>query len=227
VLKEILQDLKQQNKAIIFSTHQMETAEKLCDEICLIDHGTIVVEGTLKNVKKQFGQNSLHLEYNGDGSFLRSLPQVKTAVVYENYAELLLNENAASKDIIPLLTERLDLRKFEFVEPSLNSIFLHVVGADETIKNSEKPVTAPQPRAAAASVSADPRVKKALLSLIVGVLVGLTFIVVTVMKPNPTWTTPALMGALVLYSVFRYRKTVQDVKSEFTMRSEQEAGRAQ
>ena len=132
VLKVIFQELKQRNKAIIFSTHQMESAEKLCDEICLIDHGKIVVEGTLKNVKKQFGQNSVHIEYNGDGSFLKSLPQVKSATVYENYAEMVLNDSAGSKEFIPQLLERLDLRKFEFVEPSLNSIFLTVVGAEET-----------------------------------------------------------------------------------------------
>ncbi len=45
VLKDILKDLKQQGKAIIFSTHQMDSAEKLCDEICLINRGKIVLEG--------------------------------------------------------------------------------------------------------------------------------------------------------------------------------------
>ena len=45
VLKDILQELKQQGKAIIFSTHQMDSAEKLCDEICLVNHGKIVLKG--------------------------------------------------------------------------------------------------------------------------------------------------------------------------------------
>ncbi len=222
VLKEIFQDLKQQNKAIIFSTHQMETAEKLCDEICLIDHGKIVVEGTLKNVKKQFGQNSLHLEYNGDGSFLRSLPEVKSATVYENYAELVLHDSAGSKDILPALLGRLDVRRFEFVEPSLNSIFLSVVGADETIRHSEKPATVPHAAAAAAKPSADPRVKKALVSMVIGSLVALTFIGVTLTKASPDLSTGAIMGGLILFSVFRYLKTVRDVTAEIAARPEQE-----
>jgi len=227
VLKEIFQELKQQNKAIIFSTHQMESAEKLCDEICLIDHGRIVVEGTLKNVKKQFGQNSLHIEYNGDGSFLESMPQVKTAVVYENYAELVLNDSAGSRDILPQLLERLDVRKFEFVEPSLNSIFLHVVGADETIRLSEKPMDAPRVKAAPAAVSADPRVRKALMSLIVAGLVGLAFIITKLLKPEPDLATVALMAGVILFTGYRYMKTVGDVKREFAARPEQEAHNAQ
>ncbi len=226
VLKEIFQDLKQQNKAIIFSTHQMETAEKLCDEICLIDHGKIVVEGTLKNVKKQFGQNSLHLEYNGDGSFLRSLPEVKSATIYENYAELVLNDSAGSKDILPALLERLDVRRFEFVEPSLNSIFLSVVGADETIRHSEKPAAMAHAAPAVAKTSADPRVKKALVSLILAAIVGFTLIGVEVMKPHTDWSTPALMGGVILFAVYRYMKTVKDVTGELAARSEQENGHA-
>ena len=213
VLKEIFQDLKQRNKAIIFSMHQMESAEKLCDEICLIDHGKIVVEGTLQNVKKQFGQNSLHVEYNGDGAFLKSLPQVKTATVYENYAELLLHDSAGSKDILPALLERLDVRKFEFVEPSLNSIFLTVVGADETIRHAEQPA-APAPVRLPANVNADPRVKKALMVLIIAALVGGTFIVMKLLKPNPDWSTGGLMAVVILVTVYRYFKTISDVKRE-------------
>ena len=227
VLKDLLQDLKQRNKAIIFSTHQMESAEKLCDEICLIDHGKIVVEGTLKTVKKQFGQNSLHLEYTGDGSFLRSLPQVASATVYENYAELVLNDSVGAKDLLPALVDRLDLRKFEFVEPSLNSIFLSVVGAEETIKHSEQPPVPSGARAAATSVSSDPRVKKALLSLIVASAVGLTFIGVALMKPHMSLSTPALMGAVILYTIFRYMKIVKDVTAEFSKRPGKDSRDAQ
>lgn len=222
VVKEIFQNLKQQNKAIIFSTHQMETAEKLCDEICLIDHGKIVVEGTLKNVKNQFGLNSLQLDFNGDGSFLKSHPAVKTATVYENYAELVLNDSAGSKDILPALIERLDVRRFEFVEPSLNSIFLSVVGAEETIKLSEQPVATPKATLATPNPSADPRVKKALVSLIMAAVIGLTLIGVEAMKPNMNWTMPAAMAGVILFSVFRYLKTIRDVAAERVMRWEGE-----
>ena len=129
VMKDILKELKQQNKAVIFSTHQMETAEKLCDEICLINRGRVVLEGTVKQVKQQFGSNALHLEYNGDGAFLAQLPYVAKATVYENFAELSLKDSVSGNDVIASLAGKLEIRKLEFVEPSLNSIFLEVVGA--------------------------------------------------------------------------------------------------
>jgi ABC-2 type transport system ATP-binding protein len=128
VLKDILQELKQQGKAIIFSTHQMDSAEKLCDEICLINRGKIVLEGSLKEVKQKFGKNSVHVEFVGDGSFIQALPQVKNATVYENYAELQLNGAISSRELLSSISSKVEIRKFEFVEPSLNSIFLDVVG---------------------------------------------------------------------------------------------------
>lgn len=142
VMKDIFNELKQQGKAIIFSTHQMETAEKLCDELCLINRGKIVLEGTIKQAKQKFGTNSLHLEYDGDGKFLSSLPFVTKAIVYENYAELTLNGNVSAKEILSAVLPKIELRKFEFVEPSLNSIFLHVVGSSvEEVENDTKDAT--------------------------------------------------------------------------------------
>ena len=142
VMKDIFNELKQQGKAIIFSTHQMETAEKLCDELCLINRGKIVLEGTIKQAKQKFGTNSLHLEYDGDGKFLSSLPFVTKAIVYENYAELTLNGNVSAKEILSAVLPKIELRKFEFVEPSLNSIFLNVVGSSvEEVENDTKDAT--------------------------------------------------------------------------------------
>jgi ABC-2 type transport system ATP-binding protein len=225
VLKEIFQELKQQNKAIIFSTHQMEQAEKLCDEICLIDHGRIVVEGELKNVKKRFGENSLRLEYVGDGTFLKTLPFVKTATVYENYAELVLTDSAGSAEILKPIVDRVDLRKFEFVEPSLNSIFLNVVGAEETIEHSVHPEPPPAAKKRFITMAAsDPRVKKRLLTLILTALVAIAYTVTTVMKPKPDWTLAAVLCAIVFYSLFRYMKTKSDVDHEIGVRSAGENG---
>jgi len=132
LLKDILRELRQQNTAIIFSTHQMEQAEKQCDALCLIDKGKVVVEGSVADVKKRYGKNSVHLEFEGDGAFLRALPYVRRADVYQNYAELELSDMTHTKDLLGSLDSKLALRKFEIVEPSLHSIFLNVVGAPQT-----------------------------------------------------------------------------------------------
>lgn len=169
VMKDIFKELKAKGKAVIFSTHQMDAAEKLCDEICLINKGRIVLEGTVKQVKQRFGMNAVHLAYEGDGSFLPSLPFVEKATVYENYAELSMRAGTSAGEILPAIAPRLDVRKFEFVEPSLNSIFLNVVG--ETVEQAEKRET----ETAAATVvrTAAPGERKHQLGIVAGILIAL------------------------------------------------------
>jgi len=128
LLKDILMELKDQGKAIIFSTHQMDHAEKLCDTICLINKGKVVLEGDVHEAKRRYGSNSVHLEYNGDGDFLQSMPNVKKALVYENFAELILDDHTNVSKLIQELAEKIDIKKFEIVEPSLQAIFLDLVG---------------------------------------------------------------------------------------------------
>ena len=130
-LKDILSELKHQGKAIIFSTHQMDHAEKLCDEICLINSGRVILEGLLQEIKSRYGKNTIQLIYDGDGSFMHSLAGVKTAHVYENYAELVLSSTNHHNQLLVELAQRINVRKFERVEPSLNAIFLELVGADK------------------------------------------------------------------------------------------------
>ncbi|MER3524444.1 MAG: ABC transporter ATP-binding protein [Ignavibacteria bacterium] len=131
LLNDIFLELKQQNKAIIFSTHQMDQAERLSDALCLIDRGKVVLNGLLRDVKKQYGKNSIHLEYAGDGTFLRLLNGIKNVMVSENSAELHMEDGANPQTILSQIVGKLEIRKFEVHEPSLHSIFLHAVGEQE------------------------------------------------------------------------------------------------
>ena len=128
LLKDILMELKQQERAIIFSTHQMDQAEKLCDTICLINKGKVVLEGEVTEVKSRYGNNTIHIEFDGDASFLKQLPSIKTAHVYENFAELILIDHSAPSVVLKEIVQKLDVRKFEMAQPSLNAIFLSLVG---------------------------------------------------------------------------------------------------
>ncbi len=133
LMKDILSELKHQGKAIIFSTHQMDHAEKLCDSICLINQGKVILEGKVDEIKRRYGKNTIQMIYNGDGSFLSTLASVKTAYIYENYAELVLDTDRHQNKLLTEIASRLDVRKYENVEPSLNAIFLELVGADKKI----------------------------------------------------------------------------------------------
>jgi len=100
LLKDVLMELRQKNVAIIFSTHQMEQVEKMCDDICLINKGKPVLHGAIADIKKRYGKNSVHVEFDGDGGFLKALPIVRRADVYQNYAEIELADMSKTGELL-------------------------------------------------------------------------------------------------------------------------------
>jgi ABC-2 type transport system ATP-binding protein len=129
VFKDVLLELKQREKAIIYSTHQMDQAEKLSDTLCLINRGRVVLSGSVRDVKRRYGTSTVLVEFDGNGAFVESLPGVRKAIMYGNSAELELQEGTTAQSLLPFLIDRVELRKFELLEPSLHSIFIHVVEA--------------------------------------------------------------------------------------------------
>jgi ABC-2 type transport system ATP-binding protein len=128
VFKEIFHELRGAGKAIVFSTHQMDQAERLSDTLCMINRGKVVLDGSVSEVKRRYGRNSVHVEFDGDGAFMRSLPGVKNATIDANAAELELSPEAKITPLVASLNGKVELRKFALVEPSLESIFIRIVG---------------------------------------------------------------------------------------------------
>jgi ABC-2 type transport system ATP-binding protein len=213
LLKDILLELRQQNVAIVFSTHQMEQVEKMCDNICLINKGKPVLSGSLRDIKNKYGKNSLRIEYEGDGEFLKKSPLVKRADVYQNYAELELTDIHKSRELLSRLGDKLDLRKFEIVEPSLNSIFIDVVGPPP---NSEEVIPARPAPVRAARQPLDKRVKRELLPLVLSSVVFVVLAIGTLFKEKPDWSLPALLLAVVILSSVRYVRARKAVEAERT-----------
>jgi ABC-2 type transport system ATP-binding protein len=211
LLKDILLELRQQNVAIVFSTHQMEQVEKMCDNICLINKGKPVLSGSLRDIKNKYGKNSLRIEYEGDGEFLKKSPLVKRADVYQNYAELELTDIHKSRELLSRLGDKLDLRKFEIVEPSLNSIFIDVVGPPP---NSEEVIPARPAPVRAARQPLDKRVKRELLPLVLSSVVFVVLAIGMLFKEKPDWSLPALLLAVVILSSVRYVRAKKAVEAE-------------
>ncbi len=130
LMKGILLDLKRQGKTILFSTHVMEQAEKLCDHLCMISQGQKVLDGRLADIKAQFGRNAIQVSFDGDGSFIRSLPGVAGVTEYNNYLELRLGEGASAPTLLKSIVDKVSVRRFEIVEPSLYEIFIEVAKVD-------------------------------------------------------------------------------------------------
>ncbi len=126
-LKKIILEMKEQGKTIIFSTHQMEQVEQMCDDICLINRSKKVLSGSLKEVKKSFGKNTVIFDYEGDGDFLNG-DLIKRQNRYANYSELLLQDGADAQELLGrAVAAGVRINRFELVEPSLNDIFIECV----------------------------------------------------------------------------------------------------
>ena len=133
LLKEIVLELKATGKTIIFSTHQMEVAEKICDDICLINRSRKVLEGSIRHIKEGFGRNSVALRVVGGDGVLNNPALVAKITEHSDEVEALLHEGTDSQQLLrELVSSGATVTKFELVEPSLNDIFIIKVGeADE------------------------------------------------------------------------------------------------
>jgi ABC-2 type transport system ATP-binding protein len=135
VMKDTVLDLRRRGKTILFSTHIMEQAEKLCEQLCIIARGRKLVDGALGDIKRTHGGH--HLVIGFDGS-VRGAVQVfadKSLVTkvdnYGQYAELELASGADPQHILQrLVTSGARLSRFELQEASLNKIFIDLVGSE-------------------------------------------------------------------------------------------------
>jgi ABC-2 type transport system ATP-binding protein len=132
LLKEVVLELKAEGKTIIFSTHQMEVAEKICDDICMINKSQKVLDGTLREIKSSFGRNSVALRVEGGEGVLADPSLVAKIERHSDEVEALLAEGADAQTLLQrLIAAGASLSKFELVEPSLNDIFIAKVGETE------------------------------------------------------------------------------------------------
>jgi len=133
-LKEIVLELRDNGKTILFSTHRMEQVEQMCDEICLFNNGRSVLDGDLRAIKKSFGKNTVNIEFQGDPSFLDTLRDVRINNRSTNFAEIRVLDGQNIQDILKVAMNHAEIYKFERIEPSLQEIFISTVGEDN-LKN--------------------------------------------------------------------------------------------
>jgi ABC-2 type transport system ATP-binding protein len=128
LLKEIVQELKENNKTIIFSTHLMEQAEELCDEICLINHGRNVLDGPVREIKRGFGWRYVAIDGENYESTLNNNPLVREFTPNRDHTEIILQDGADPQSLLrQLVADGARLSRFEMVAPSLNEIFIESV----------------------------------------------------------------------------------------------------
>lgn len=127
LIKDLILDFAKEKKIIILSTHQMDIAEKMCNDILLINKGKEVCSGNISEVKKQFGFSSIKIDFEGDGNKLKNLPGVKKFNGYQNHAEIELQKDVNPSLFLKNIVELVTINNFSVFEPTLNKIFIDVI----------------------------------------------------------------------------------------------------
>lgn len=127
LLEQTLLELKDQGKAILFSTHRMDQVEKLCDSICLVNNGEAVLAGRVREIKSRYERNHVVVEFEGHADFLNS-SEIAEAKNFSGHAEIRLKPHGDAQKLLQEASANAKIYRFELVEPSLEEIFISTVG---------------------------------------------------------------------------------------------------
>lgn len=130
IVKNMFKDLREQGKAVILSTHRMNDIEELCDRILMIDNGHAILYGNLADIKAEFSNNSVLLDFEGE--LQDDIPGVSRKRARNGTVELFLDEGTTPQQLLKrLVQEGIAISRFEAVVPPLRDIFLQVVGGKD------------------------------------------------------------------------------------------------
>jgi ABC-2 type transport system ATP-binding protein len=129
-MKEIILQMHNEGKTVIFSTHIMHEAEQLCDFIVLINRGKVVVDGRLDDIRTRQRTGAVSIELDGDTNFIDTLPMVAAVRQNGRRLDITLAGNADPQELLKALVSRARVLAFEVKVPSLHEIFVSLVGKD-------------------------------------------------------------------------------------------------
>ncbi len=131
VLKDAFLAMRNRGKTIIFSTHQLEQVEEMCEDVQIINKGQTVIAGSVREVKRQHGRNVARLKLDNDPQalWLDSLEGVQVTKRRQDYIEMQIQANLNPNMIVEAALQHGGIiSRFELAEPSLTDIFIEAVG---------------------------------------------------------------------------------------------------
>ncbi len=128
VFRDLILERNRAGTTVVFSTHLLDSAEKLCRELAIVDRGRVVLSGAVGDIKRRFGSDSVQLEFDGDDGFLRDLPGVVGTDAHGRFVEIRLEPGADPQDVLRTAAARVRVRRFEVMSPTLHNIFVRQVG---------------------------------------------------------------------------------------------------
>jgi ABC-2 type transport system ATP-binding protein len=141
-LREALLEMRDRGRTIVFSTHQLATAEALCDSVAIIDHGRLVIAGSTREVRRSTGQQVVRVATegeagDGDGAWLSGLEGVSVTRRGADFTELRVLAGRNPQDVLrAAVASGRDVLRFEVADPSLEEVFVERVGAFEAEETS-------------------------------------------------------------------------------------------
>lgn len=132
LLREIIMEKKNEGKVIILSTHLMDFAEKMCDHLAMIDHGKVILQGSLTDIKAKYSQRNVSIVHDGDLSFLIGNPMIEKLSDFGNSTGIRVREQKNTQDLLKLLIDKdVNIKKFDANDISLQDIFVELAGKEE------------------------------------------------------------------------------------------------
>jgi len=139
LLKDIILDLKKRGKVIIFSTHLMDFAEKMCDHIAIIHHGKMIKHGSLTELKSEYSQKNVSLVYEGDISFLDDNNMIDKIENFGRFTGISLKSSEDVQSLLHLLVEKkIVVKRFDANDISLHEIFINLTGDPSEPENGSE-----------------------------------------------------------------------------------------
>ncbi|OFX83578.1 MAG: hypothetical protein A2W99_15200 [Bacteroidetes bacterium GWF2_33_16] len=132
IIKEVILDLRAKGSTIVFSTHDMGVAEKMCDFIFMIYKGKKVLDGTLESIQKLYGQDTIRIQTEGGMSVLENIQGIERINDFGQMQEIKMNSGADSQKILTEILAKTKVSRFEITAPSLHDIFVRIARPEKT-----------------------------------------------------------------------------------------------
>ena len=129
-LRDAILSLQRGGTTILFSTHDMGMAERMCDHICMIFRGEKVLDGTLDAIQQRYGDDTVRVRADGARETLAGHPAVRGVIDMGRYQEVRLTQGADPQSLLAALSARTRVQLFEVARPSLHDIFVRIAGPE-------------------------------------------------------------------------------------------------
>ena len=130
VLQQAVLEQRANGTTVIFSTHDMNTAENMCDSIFMIFRGRKVLDGGLTEIQDRYGSDTVRVRIEGETGLLREVPGVERVADRGHLQELRLAQSSDSQQVLAAIAARARVTHFELARPSLHDIFVRIAGPE-------------------------------------------------------------------------------------------------